>query len=112
MTKTLHGAMRELAYELLYEQLVGDMSWDTRNNEYVLGSNAAGRRILSILDQYKEEWQPIETAPYDELILVHGEGVTWVDHIYGCSNHTFAEFAVLARVSHWMPLPAAPEMPE
>jgi hypothetical protein len=62
----------------------------------------------------KDEWQPIETAPNDESILVAYES-GYIDCIRADSNRfawqrpTGPRVEWADRPTHWMPLPEAPE---
>jgi len=61
------------------------------------------------------EWQPIESAPYDEEILAYGpnEGIRVVKQIWGRQSHPWVEpdGDSLHRDSFdfWMPLPTPPK---
>lgn len=58
------------------------------------------------------EWQPIETAPRTEAVILAWDGFN-VFQCYWYGQHRFGETAELHRgrpwISHWMPLPAPPE---
>lgn len=79
---------------------------------------SAREALLSALSAPKaattDSWQPIETAPTDEtLILVYAPGALegLPDLICPCAYHQDAGFCVceLRQPTHWMPLPSPPK---
>ena len=66
------------------------------------------------------EWQPIETAPKDNRILVWNgkdmfvvhHGINWItgDVAYIVAQWDNKTNQVLTRPTHWMPLPPAPKL--
>jgi hypothetical protein len=66
------------------------------------------------------EWQPIETAPKEALILLYAPSEVWPTTFVGCyseedgkpawtdADGTWLEFAC----THWMPLPPPPNEPQ
>ena len=60
------------------------------------------------------QWQPIESAPKDELILVGptkrmGICVAMHHSRDGWVTETTSEWVTMYTPTHWMPLPAAPK---
>jgi hypothetical protein len=61
------------------------------------------------------DWQPIETAPRDEEILVYSEyyGVAkakqWRKGVYEVVTHQTCCLDYYEDVTHWQPLPAPPK---
>jgi len=60
------------------------------------------------------EWQPIDTAPWDELILVGptkrmGICVAMHDSREGWVTETISEWSPIYAPTHWMPLPEPPK---
>jgi hypothetical protein len=59
------------------------------------------------------EWQPIETAPKDEVILVYdGDDIymaEWDDSFNSRGWRLYIDGARLYRTTHWMPLPEPPK---
>lgn len=58
------------------------------------------------------EWQPIETAPKDDWILVWGPGslvrdACWFSH-NGLEGWTEGDGVLTIKITHWMPLPKPP----
>jgi hypothetical protein len=62
------------------------------------------------------EWQPIETAPKDRLLLLccvgwkpsEAKGEPWPVKVGGWWNGVWNIFGASWRPTHWMPLPAPP----
>ena len=82
-------------------------------------SRAAGllanmaREVLA--HRKSEAWQPIETAPHEDLLVLGWyEGDVWKQEIALASAGThyqnvYSDHWAHGRATHWMPLPAAPE---
>lgn len=66
-------------------------------------------RALSAEPARGEQWQPIETAPYQTVILVSAfyEG-SWKYHVYSIEHEHWQEEWDEYEPTHWMTLPAAP----
>jgi len=61
------------------------------------------------------KWQPIETAPHDEVVLLYWEdwsGAKYMEAAQASHGQTFPNgYSNVSRhgsATHWMPLPAAP----
>lgn len=73
----------------------------------------AQRTAADMVVEIVEDWQPIETAPHDRLILVYAPGIPTM-HLPSitctCMWHEDAGFCVdeLREPTHWMPLPEPP----
>lgn len=73
----------------------------------IFAQHAAADMVVEIV----EDWQPIETAPHDKLILVYAPGAQDLPSITcTCMWHEDAGFCVdeLREPTHWMPLPEPP----
>lgn len=73
----------------------------------IFAQHTAADMVVEIV----EDWQPIETAPHDKLILVYAPGAQDLPSITcTCMWHEDAGFCVdeLREPTHWMPLPEPP----
>lgn len=94
----------------------GYWTWKNRANAPHESNYAGWRMDVFAAPQpaIPDGWQPIETAPKDELILV---GPTKRMGVCAAMNHsrdgwgteTPSEWVTIYTPTHWMPLPAAPE---
>jgi len=60
----------------------------------------------------QQGWQPIETAPIGQEILVYHKERALIEikhRTQSCENLMFPGGSSICWYSHWMPLPAAPQ---
>jgi hypothetical protein len=57
------------------------------------------------------EWQPIETAPKNGVILVWDENETWEIAYYHRGKWRYGPKGYSFNPTHWMPLPDPPKNP-
>lgn len=63
----------------------------------------------SVIAAYEAaQWQPIETAPKDEFVLVVSEGRVHTATLFEPIGWLEADMAQLWDVTHWRPLPPPP----
>lgn len=74
---------------------------------------AALWKLAATQPEAQPQWQPIETAPKDEAVLLYGakrlEMCVGMNHSRdGWVTDTTSEWMSMYTPTHWMPLPAAP----
>lgn len=86
---------------------------------YIAAAHPAAVLDLIARVRKAEEWQPIETAPIEQHVLVYGEKIAWRGPTFGYLHKDYnghGEMWTLdgrcgptcSSLTHWRPLPTAP----
>ena len=96
--------------------------WYIKRNEWLNGENERLQaEVLALREQ--QGWQPIETAPKDQRLLLYvpdEAGTDWANQIgylnqdepnspYWVFNDQSLRYAMAHQPTHWMPLPTPPD---